>query len=236
MSTLLLQDDFSDQANSSLLQALLAHPLIEFAPGQGPDGKNAVRVSYVGFDMGSQRIVVDYPIGRLLTKARLTYSVFFEDDFQWTQGGKLPGLGPLHHLAGGRDRRKNGWSARSMFLTDGHCRNYLYDQSDALWGEGAVTTEPVFQKNVWHQVDLEVGLNTAGASDGFIKMFLDGSLILEDKGVMYAGEDSSEAKIQMLLFHTFHGGQTPDWAPQDENGNYVRVHARFADFEVMDLD
>lgn len=77
--------------------------------------------------------------------------------------------------------------------------------------------ESVFESGKWHHVTMEVGLNTPGRNDGFARFSVDGKPILETRGVEFRGQEGEETLIQQFLFSTFHGGNTPDFAPKDSD-------------------
>ena len=82
--------------------------------GVGVNGGSALRATYIPFKQGSKRIVVRYPIKPALDYT-LNDDVKFEKDFDFTHGGKLPGLGPDKSVTGGKSVRPDGWSARVTF-------------------------------------------------------------------------------------------------------------------------
>ena len=232
---LYLHETFDGSLDSGLAGALLANPYIRLAEGGGPDGSNAIRAAYVGFPQGSQRIVLTYPLGMRSTGATLSFDVFFENDFQFVRGGKLHGLGPEKRVAGGQAQRPDGWSSRIMWRTGGHAQTYLYDQSpDTVYGIGQSSKDPVFRTGQWHRVVLQTRLNDPGKANGLARVLVDGHEVLSTENVEFRGEDGPHAEIQAFLFSTFHGGNSPIWAPIDENGEPVTVHARFDNFIVRE--
>lgn len=229
---LLLQEDFSDPSQGYAAH-LLEHPKITLAEGGGVDGSNGIRVAYVGGDMGSERVVTAYPLSDKVTFAKLSFDVYFEDDWQWVRAGKLHGVGPKNRVTGGRDKQPDGWSSRMMWIKDGGATNYLYDQDkDHKYGKGDRTDGPVMAKGRWHHIDFETKLNDPGQANGEARMYVDGQLVCEDTAVEFRGVDGEDTLIQNMLFSTFHGGNDPSWAPRDENGDYATVHARFDNFVV----
>ncbi len=231
----LLRADFDHETTSSLTRALLAHKHITLAEGAGPDGSNAIRVAYVGYEMGSERVGVRHPLGAIVNQATLSFDVRFDEEFQWTLGGKLHGLGPKNPITGGRERQPDGWSARIMFNQDGHCSTYLYDQDkEKVYGIGRRSAKPVFEPGRWHHVAIQVGLNSPGEADGFSRILIDGEEVVHSDKVMFRGVGGSETQIQALLFSTFHGGNSPRWTPVDAQGNPTTVYALYDNFEVTE--
>lgn len=126
---LLIDIDFDRDTQQGPAERLLRHPAIHLEPGVGPDGSDAIRVDYVGYEKGSQRVSVYLPLSQSVSRATLSFDVRFDQDFKWAIGGKLHGLGPQKPVTGGRSKQPDGWSARMMWKTDGKVMTYLYDQS-----------------------------------------------------------------------------------------------------------
>ena len=216
-------------------ELLLANPHVELIRKGGPDGSKAIRVSYVGSKEGSERVVVGYPLKKAVTEATLSFHVRFSEDFQWVKGGKLHGLGPENPVTGGRAREPHRWSARIMFGGDGRSKSYLYEQSpDKKYGVGDTSRGPVFKKGVWQEVRIQVKLNTPGKADGRFAVHVDGRQVNQQDGVEFRARDGKETLISKMLFSTFHGGNSPDCAPKDDQRKFVTVHADFDNFRVTE--
>lgn len=174
----------------------------------------------------------------------LSYRVKFADDFEFNgaagaasgkNGGKLPGLaarpsrdGQAICTGGAVCDPGAGFSARLMWRTDGAGVLYLYDltksRTGETWGENfAFANEAKFEADRWHKIDQFIQLNTVGKADGRIKVWLDGSLVVDLKGREIIG--GTEA-IDTVLFSTFFGGNTVDWFPAKPQTAY------FDDFEI----
>jgi hypothetical protein len=231
----MLKETFDQDTQTGLAKRLLDHKHITLAEGAGPDGSDAIRVAYVGYNRGSERIVVRFPLDFEAESATLSFDVFFEKDFQWILGGKLHGLGPKRPLTGGERREPDKWSARIMWGQDGRCQAYLYDQDETKkWGVSKMSDEPVFTTGQWHSITLQVSLNTPGKANGYTRIFVDGKKIISYEDVEFRRRGGNDTRIQQFLFSTFHGGNTPEWAPVDETGNYTTVYAYFDNFMVVE--
>ena len=229
----LLQEDFENPAEPSFAHRAIRHERIDYAPHGGADGSAGIRVRYEGFERGSHRVVVRYPLSAPVEMATLSFDVLFEQDFQWVRGGKLHGLGSARPITGGKTRVPSGWSARATFKADGHIATYLYDQNPTKkYGVGATSEAAVFNRDQWHHVTLQVQLNTPGNADGLSRVFVDGELAVETKGIAFRGIGGTDTAIAQILFSTFHGGSELHWAPVDERGEPTTVHARFDNFKV----
>ena len=231
---ILLNEDFNEGAKGQLAKKLLSHRHITLAKKAGPDGTDAIRVAYVGYERGSERVLLRYPLRSAVDRATFSFDVRFEKDFQWVRGGKLHGLGPKHAITGGKARHLDGWSARVTFKKDGHCATYLYDQDkDNKYGVGHKSIRPVFQAGKWHHVVFEVSLNTPGKPDGIARIIIDDKEAIKTKKVVFRGNGGRETQIQQFLFSTFHGGHEPHWSPIDKEGKPATVYAFFDNFRVI---
>jgi hypothetical protein len=233
----LLRETFDGDPTRGHGRYWLEHPHIELVEGAGPDGSNAIRVAYVGFDRGSERVVLRAPLAGRARSARLTFDVCFDRDFQWVRAGKLHGLGPKEAVTGGNARRPWGWSARAVFSSDGRLGTYLYDQdAEKKYGVGERSAPGVLSRGSWQRIEMDLHLNTPGEADGLAILRVDGTEAVRHEGVAFRGQGGQRTLIQAFLFSTFHGGSDPSWAPRDGDGNYTTVFALFDNFEVNRID
>ena len=163
--------------------------------------------------------------GRSADELFLSYRVRFGAGFDWSLGGKLPGLaGGTANTGGNRPNGRDGWSARMMWRQNGAATQYVYHPAQP--GQFGDTTfwDAGFATNQWIEVEHQVRLNTPGRSDGFIRGWMNGRLVLDLQGMRF--RDTANIEIDSLLFSTFFGGSTPEWAPDRD------VHVDFDDFVV----
>lgn len=213
---------------------LIQHRLLQAAPGEGVDGSTGLRAKYVGEERGSDRIVRRLPLDGELDEATLLYDVRFEEDFQFVRGGKLHGLGPVRPITGGNPIRPDGWSARVTFGPEGRVRTYIYHQDQpGTYGTTRSAADFRFEKGRYHAVSLHVRVNDPDEANGFAHIYVDGELVVEHDELRLRGEGGDDTLINRFLFSTFHGGSSPQWAPTDEEGEYVNVHATFDNFAVF---
>lgn len=159
----------------------------------------------------------------------LDYQVYFENDFQWVKGGKLPGLVGGTHTSGCADIVANGWSARFMWHENGGGHFYYYHQN-RVSGCGDVrnfTGGLSFKKNAWNRVTERVVVNTVGQSNGLAQAWLNGQKVVDVGGVRWRGNvGEAVAQIDNVSLQTFYGGSSNDWAPPST------THARFSNYIV----
>ncbi|MGJ8655829.1 MAG: polysaccharide lyase [Akkermansiaceae bacterium] len=233
VASVLLSEGFDGDLRSGLAKRLIGHKHVTLAKGGGKDSTDGIRVAYVGYGRGSERVVMRYPLGKKVKEATLSFDVKFDEKFQWVLGGKLHGLGPKSPVTGGEERHPERWSARMMFKSKGRCQPYLYDQDETKkWGVGQPTEKPVFNAGQWHHVVFQVRLNDLGKSNGLARVFIDKQLVLEHANVEFRGADGVETQIQQFLFSTFHGGHTAKWSPVDAEGKFTTVYAYYDNFVV----
>ncbi|MFT5905422.1 MAG: hypothetical protein ACI9E1_001020 [Cryomorphaceae bacterium] len=229
----LLKEDFN--GSGGVGGALLGNKNIELVKGAGPDGSNAIKVSYVGYSKGSQRVTGRFALSKKVTEATLSFDVMFEEDFQWVKGGKLHGLGPENGVTGGKARRADTWSARMMFQEQGKLGYYIYDQDPKKkWGLEK-SGGRAFRAGKWHKVVYKVRLNDSGKRNGRVSVEVDGSRIISSKTIVYRGVDGEKTLISHFLFNTFHGGHDTSWAPKMKKGKgFTTVFAYYDNIKVTE--
>ena len=99
---------------------------------------------------------------------------------------------------------------------------YVDNQSE--WGDQHPFEGVVLQPGKWYPFRQRIKLNTPDGRDGRIQVWLDGKRMLDLKGLrLRIGE---QGYIDSFYFSTFHGGQTPEWAPRTNS------FARFDDIQI----
>lgn len=165
---------------------------------------------------------------------KLTYELYFADNFDPIKGGKLPGLfiGPPGASGGKHDidnascrvmwRKEEGGLIQAEAYAYTPCPqdssfkdipNIILNSKygDSLW-RGIFN----FKKGMWNKVDIELTLNTI--SDG--KVNADGKLKMTINETMQEYNKFkwtiTDSVINGITFDTFFGGGSPDWAtPRD---------------------
>ncbi len=230
----LLEEDFNGSSKRGMAGHLLGSKYIKLAPKTGPDGSNAIRVSYVPYARGSERVTGKYALSRQVNAATLSFDVCFEQDFDFHKGGKLHGLGPEKSITGGNSKHPDGWSARLMFMPRGKVASYIYDQDTRKkYGSGKTAGSHQFRAGQWYRVDLQVTLNSSPEnSDGSVIILINGKTVVESQHQKLWSGDAKNALIKQVLFSTFHGGHDPSWSPHGKDGKPATVHALFDNFTV----
>ncbi|GAA5890917.1 hypothetical protein JCM8208_003096 [Rhodotorula glutinis] len=135
------------------------------------------------------------------TNVSFSYSLFFENGFDFVKGGKLPGLYGGKSACSGGSAAENCFSTRLMFRKDGAGELYLYapreKQVDALcelgplsycnsvYGMSIGRGSWTFKTGEWTDIRQDVWLNTPGKADGGFNIWINGKLVLSSSEVYY---------------------------------------------------
>jgi len=181
-------------------------------------------------DSENQVLQVTYPAGKYRSEdsgaqflvklpdaydaCELTYRFRLAPDFEWTRGGKLPGLTSSgSDFTGGTKADGTGWSARYMWRPEGRCVVYLYHLDQPKdYGEDLTLESVTLKTGVWHTIRQEIQINTGSKADGVLKVWLDDQLVLERKDLRL--RKAPDGRIDHFYFSTFYGGSTKSYAPE----------------------
>ncbi|MGM8225398.1 polysaccharide lyase [Cellvibrio sp. ARAG 10.3] len=190
-----------------------------------PEGGNnkVLRVTYrQGQVGGGSASVFTYTIpGAPHNQLWLQYKVMFDENFTWVKGGKLPGLAgytgtkPTGCVA---NNLLNGFSARLMWRENGHALQYLYNPNKTEYCGDYSSYYFFFTKGRWHTITSHVELGSVNQHDGRITTYIDGEAVLVSSNLLL--RTSAQVTIDKLLFETFFGGSSNDWAPATDQYSY----------------
>jgi hypothetical protein len=145
----------------------------------------------------------------------LSYDVMFEPGFEFSLGGKLPGLygwtDYKEFIGGGKDPDGyNGWSGRLAFKKDGGLAVYVYHAAKTreTWGENYWWNNAQFIPGKWHTLEIRYVMNTPGVANGRIQAWFDGQPAL-DTGEKFLFTKTDALSINGLIVTTFFGGNWP---------------------------
>jgi hypothetical protein len=233
-----LRDDFSRAPLGTLSENYLRERWQARIHTGVPEGR-AVMVSERGATP-ARFVRITYPRGQIGSRdsgaqwvaalepcdeATVEYRVRFDPQFDWTTGGKLPGLAGGSAPSGGNPRR-DGFSARYMWSRGGGIFLYLYHAQQAgRYADGLRFDNARAVPGQWHTLRQRVRLNTPGRDDGLIQVWFDGRMVLDRGGLAFRDEGATW-RIDQFFFSTFHGGGSDDYRPARDNT------ADFADFVV----
>ncbi len=153
-------------------------------------------------------------------RVELAYMVKFSEDFDFSKGGKLPGLcgGPESVTGGNKADGKNGFSARFMWRKDGRGEAYLYhmDQPNN-YGESLPFPDDIkFPRNQPFKLIMRIDLNqldgTTGDFEAWIQFGQQDAIKLMHRSDM-RWRSTEDVQIDSVLCEVFHGGNDASWAP-----------------------
>ncbi len=166
----------------------------------------------------------------------LSYQVKFAKNFDfngkydWSSGGKLPGLGADDLWSGGMDSDgTKGFTSRPMWREDGRAILYLYHMDKpGQYGEdvllkGSDGKENYFEPGKWHNITQRVRINDGNQSNGEVDVWMDQEQVLSRDNLQFV---TNGQEIDTMFFNTFHGGSGSDWWPEND------VNAYFDNFVV----
>jgi hypothetical protein len=157
----------------------------------------------------------------------LSYYVKFKKGFDFSKGGKLPGLtsGGSSYTGGNKPKNGEGWSARYMWRKHGAAEIYLYHvDMPGKWGDDLLLKELSFTPGKWYKLVQHIKINSNNKKNGIIEVWVDGKKMLSRNDLRLRLGD--QGLIDSFYFSTFHGGNTRDWAP------YVKSVAFFDDIVI----
>lgn len=230
-SASVLKETFDEKTMTGFGKAVVDDDDVHLVSGKGVHGSNAIKVSYRGNSRGSERVIVNYKLPRSL-QYTLSFDVNFCSGFDFRKGGKLHGLGPANPVAGGNEVSSPRWSARSMFRSQGGLQSYIYSQNmSGKYGDVVIARDFHFQPDRYYAITFQVALNNpASASNGSMRVFVDGTPVIYHDNIKFRSTESLDSQISTLMFNTFHGGHTDDWAPRNADGSYAVNCAYFDNF------
>lgn len=228
-----LNESFDEKRLTGFGAAVLAEGHVDLVSGKGVNGSNAIKVNYRGNNRGSERVIVDYKLPPSL-QYTLNFDVNFCSNFDFHKGGKLHGLGPANPVGGGNEVSPPRWSARAMFRPQGGLQSYIYSQNKkGKYGEVEIAKGFRFEPGRYYALTYQVVLNNpASASNGYMRIFVNGDQVIYHGNIQFRATESLDSHISTLLFNTFHGGHSADWAPRNANGSYKVDCAYFDNFAV----
>ncbi|KAG0706110.1 polysaccharide lyase family 14 protein [Suillus ampliporus] len=167
----------------------------------------------------------------------LSYELAFDSNFNWVQGGKLPGLrgGPdVDDCSGGAEPNgTNCFSTRLMWRKNAEGEVYAYMLTpDSICSDGSMICNSDygvsidrgsfgFETGHWCRVTILVQLNNASnVANGNIVLYFNDVLALSQQNLYF--RTVNNVTIGGLYFSTFFGGDDSSWATPETVHTYYR--------------
>ena len=201
--------------------------------GRSPSSRNRVKLTDHGYRDTALRVripkgshygadfhlhladAVDEPPEQL----NFRYYVKFDEDWQTTSSGKLPGFSGVYGSSGKGGHPSSstqpGWSARLMFGPN-HTKDdridlgyYVYHLGqETRYGDGFGWNEAgKLQAGEWYCLEGELELNTLGVADGALRAWVDGTPAFDLSGLEFRRPNEPEIKIESFWFNVYYGGK-----------------------------
>lgn len=170
---------------------------------------------------GNNGVVSVVPLPREVNNACIRYRIRFQDGFDWSKGGKLPGLSGVADgvspslPAGGGNPGSKGWSGRIMWGPSGSMESYMYYPTQPeYYGQGFGWARRL-DDGRFHTIRQCYIMNTVGKRNGVLRAWLDGTVVLNKTNFVYRTKRS--VHISHMMWSIFRGGSTMDWAGSRDN-------------------
>ena len=181
--------------------------------------------------VGDSSISAGFPKGKILgsdtgfswmspipktDSATIQYDVFFEEGFDFTKGGKLPGLcgGSCYR---GCSHGSNGWSTRIMWQRRGGMITYAYLQDDDPNKCGqAFDWDITITPGKWYNIKMTTIMNDVGSKNGKNMVWVDGKKVFEKTDMEMRSAAFPTVQIDTAYIVTYVGGSTQDFAPDHD--------------------
>ena len=162
----------------------------------------------------------------------LSYRLKFDDDFEWSRGGKLPG-----GFAGGgaftgcnSAHEGNGFSVRLMWYDYGVILPYIYHKNhnrcgDNFYGDRVPESpegQMLLKKNIWNEVKIYTKLNSLDGdqSNGELRIWINGRVLVDADNMEFCTQEY-DCNIEQLRFEAFRGGANSRWSGEKGQALYV---------------
>jgi hypothetical protein len=95
-----------------------------------------------------------------------------------------------------------------VFHREGRVGSCVYNQDqEGKFGFADWAKDFRFEPGRFYRVTLYARVNSAAdASDGGVRLYIDGKKLVERSGIRYRGVGGDRALVTSVLFSTFHGG------------------------------
>ena len=190
---------------------------------------------------GSQQLAVTHPkdqynqgisSGKKLNEYNelyFSYQITFGKNYDFSMGGKLPGLAGLNPNSSNNPDgcnsvgKDDGFSLRSMFREDGRAIGYFYHQDKTRKCVDEIDYQHEgknfsFKREKTYLIEQYVKMNDANQANGIVTIYVNGFKVLEKTNMTFA--ENGIYAINYQYFQLWHGGNNSDWAVDRDSTAY----------------
>lgn len=163
--------------------------------------------------------------------ACLSYQVMVPPDFEYGEGGVLPGLFGGETAAAPKSRAdlvKTSFGTHLVWSSDGQL-SLRIASADALQNLAYQTLgeNVALPRGRWLPIEQEVVLNDEGESNGLLRVWIDGKLKLETGGLMWRKTNGGVFRGADVRAHFSHNGLDPSRGPKPTNIRLTPIETRW---------
>lgn len=159
-------------------------------------------------------------------KISMSYTIKFEDGFDFVKGGKLPGLCGGNCSRGASTPTTGGFSVRFAWKKNGYLDVMTFVPNTVKPGNYTGVKLPKLEPGKIYVLTQQIVLNDIGKQNGYLAVLLDGKKVYEKSDVTF--RVSPSVHIDSFLFSTFFGGSNDTYsATKDE-------YAYFGKFKISE--
>ncbi|QFI37628.1 hypothetical protein FR932_07110 [Moritella marina ATCC 15381] len=159
-----------------------------------------------------------------------SYQINFGKDYDFSMGGKLPGLAGLNSQVSGKPDgcstvgEDEGFSLRSMFREDGRAIGYFYHQDKTKDCGDEIDYQHEgknfsFKREKTYLIEQYVKMNDANQANGIVTIYVNGFKVLERNDMTFS-ENGIHA-INYQYTQLWHGGNNDKWAVDRDSTAYL---------------
>jgi hypothetical protein len=163
------------------------------------------------FGGGGNGHIIRFPIvpGR---EYLFEYRLRFDAGFDFSRGGKIPGLSGASSPSGCDASDGTGFTARQMWREQGRLIGYIYDMDQSTECGNAIATGFNFAVGRWYSIKQRIKLNTGRNHDGVLQLWVDDRQVINRSNMGWMVE-APDRMIDEVMLDFFFGGSTADWSP-----------------------
>jgi hypothetical protein len=141
------------------------------------------------------------------------YRIRFDDGYDFSRGGKIPGLAGGNAPSGCQTSTDIGFTARQMWREQGRLIGYIYDMDQRSACGNAIETGFNFGVGKWYRVKERIKLNTGSLRNGILQVWIDDKAVIDRSNMGWMIEAPGR-RIDRIFLDFFFGGSTADWSPR----------------------